>query len=109
LEGAVSTSDFYPLPEYVASLISPAGEPVSFDRFVAEPGVEDEKEEASFFAGPQEGSSSVDERGNQGIGSSIEDGGEQERGSDIDDRCAEELQLVSLVMSRQRTSTLQRT
>jgi hypothetical protein len=49
LKGAVSTDDFYPLPEYVASLIPPAGEPVSF---------EDEKEEASFFAGPQEGSSS---------------------------------------------------
>jgi hypothetical protein len=82
LEGAVSTDEFYPLPEYVASLIPPTDEPVSFDRFVAEHGVEDEEEEASFFARPQEGSSGIDELGDQGLGSSIEDGGAEERGSD---------------------------
>nr|XP_051209415.1 uncharacterized protein LOC127326654 isoform X2 [Lolium perenne] len=88
---AVGAAGLAPL---AASLVPPADEPVSFEQFVAEHGVEDEKEEASCFAGPQEGISGVDGRGDQGLGSSIEDGGEQERGSDIDDHCAEELGSV---------------
>jgi hypothetical protein len=62
---------------------------------VAEHGVEDDKEGSSFFAGPQDGSIGVDERGDKGIGSSVEDGGEEERGSDVDDRCVEDLGSIA--------------
>jgi hypothetical protein len=63
---------------------------------VAEHGVGDEREEASYIAGPQEGSSvGIDEGGDQGLGSNMEDDGANERGSTIDDCCAEELGSVA--------------
>jgi hypothetical protein len=52
---------------------------------VAEHGLDDEREEVSFFIGPQDGSSGVDERGDKGIGSSVEDGGEQEAATSTTD------------------------
>ncbi|XP_047079695.1 protein FAR1-RELATED SEQUENCE 5-like [Lolium rigidum] len=96
LEGAVPTDDFYPLPEYVASLIPPAAQPVSFDRFVAEPGFGDERGRASYIAAPPEGSGvGAAEGGDQGLGSSVEDGGAQETGSGINGCYAEELGSVA--------------
>jgi hypothetical protein len=68
--------DFYPLPEYVASLIPPADAPVFFDRFVAVHAVGDERKEASYFVGPQEGSSGC---------SGIDEGCDQRHGGSHDD------------------------